>query len=499
MVGKKETVDSITIVGGGDAGLMTALILKRVNSDVDITVVDNFDEDIPEIGKSTYVNIQRILHDVIGIDQKRFCSEVKPVWKASVYFEDWCGQGPFQVPFDHNMPPKSTPPNQKGKELYYRYKTQNFHTLGRELAEEDKSPFVSVDGSNSWNLYDKVAYHLPVNRFNQYLRELCTERQIELVDDEIVDVRTKGNTIASVASDTDEYTSDLFVDATGFKRFLMRNLENEFVQFGFPLNSAVVAKTEVELSDIVPATVINSGDHGWFWQIDTFDFRDLGYVYSSEYVSDKKAIEEFIEQNGGKISESDIQQYRFDSGFYNKGWVNNCIAIGNALGFVEPLQSTALSTNGTLAKRLAELLAEHYRLNHSEVREIYNSIVQNTWNAVYDFISIHYIYSSGDTKFWHDVRSIEKSNRSEQLVERYRGSGFNSHDVFNSRHDDPFPPWIHYLVLNGLGVEVDFYEYIDVDVDSDIERRVETQKQKIAERGDKHLSYEDIYLKGVYD
>lgn len=499
MAGENDTIDNITIVGGGDAGLMTALILKRVNSEVNITVVDNFDEDIPEIGKSTYVNIQQIIHDVIGVDQKRFFSEVKPVWKASVYFEDWCGQGPFQVPFDHNMPPKSTLPNRKGKELYYRYETQNFHTLGRELAEKDKSPFVSVDGPHSWDIYDNVAYHLPVNRFNQFLRELCSERQVELVDDEIIEIRTNENKIESVASDMNEYTSDLFVDATGFKRLLMRNLENEFIKFDFPLDSAVVAKTELALSDIVPATVINSGDYGWFWQIDTFDFRDLGYVYSSEHVSNNEAKEEFIEQQDAEISESDIQQYRFDSGFYNKGWINNCVAVGNALGFVEPLQSTALSTNGTLAKRLSELLAEHYRLNHPEVREIYNSIVRNTWNAVYDFISIHYIHSSGDTEFWKDVQYIEKSDRSEQLVERYRGSGFNAHDVFNSRHDDPFPPWIHYLVLNGLGVEVDFYENIDIDVDSDIEQRIEVQKQKIAERTDKHLSYEDIYLEGVYD
>lgn len=496
--GDHETIERITVVGGGDAGLMTALILKELNPRVALTVIDDFDEGIPEVGKSTITYILRTLHEFLGIDTTRFVSAVRPVWKASVYFEDWCGRDSFHVPFDGQSLQPSDPGRHRFETWYERYATGNFRTLGTEIVEQRVSPFVE-DG----DFYRLVAYHLNANRFNAFLREVCEERQIELINDEITEVRTNHNRIARIASETTEYfESDLYVDATGFERLLMGKLDNTFTPFDFPLDSAVVATADVSPAEIVPATVITSGDHGWFWQIDTYDCRDLGYVYSSDHVSDGDALSEFVSERDEDISKSDAQRFRFDSGVYEKAWVSNCVAVGNALGFVEPLQSTALTVNAQLSEKLSELIADHNRINHRGVRKIYNAIGQSAWNNVYDFISVHYLYSSGDNKFWDSMQSISRTANVDRYVATYRENGFNSFNEFDGRTGPALTVFDQYLfnhLLCALGVESDFYEERDIDVQPEVKAEIEAQDEQIVRRANDLLSYEDVYQKELFN
>jgi tryptophan halogenase len=496
-----DEVEKILFVGGGDAGLMSALILKQANPATEVTIVDDITEDTPAVGKSTISYILHTFHEVLEIDMARFISEVKPIWKGSVYFKDWCECDPFHVPFDAASLQPSEPGNERFETVYHRYETDNFRTLGGQIVEEQLSPF-----SQNGNLYRQVAYHLSTDRLNRFLREVCRERDIDLVDDEITEVDTTNNRINRVASDTTQYEADLYVDATGFDRVLMGALNNEFEEYDFPLDSALVAQTELPLSEVVPGTVITSGPHGWFWQIDTYDCRDLGYVYSSAHVSDTDAITEFVEGTDESFSESDIRQYEFDSGHYGRAWLNNCVAVGNALGFVEPLQSTALSVNAMLTEKLADLIADHNGTNHAGVRRLYNRTVNRLWKNVYDFISIHYRYNSLDGEFWSEMRSVNDESDLSRYVDNFRENGFSSFDEFggrpatnlsgNGRPDSSlrgFDQYLFYHVLRSMGINSDFFETLDVSVGSDARENVERQEAEMADRADGLLTCEEFY------
>lgn len=522
-----DRVSSVVVVGGGDAGLLAALTLEKLVPSVDVTVIDDFDEPAPNVGKSTIPYIQETIHEVLGVDRKRFVSAVRPVWKASVYFRDWCGRDSFHVPFDDfTLQPADAGP-ERFETLYHRHNTCNYRTMGVELAERRKSPFLLGEGGRL-GTYPHVAYHLDVERFSQFLQELCDERDVKRVNDRIVDVRTDENVIACLEGELGSYEGDLYLDATGFARVLMNNLDNPFQSFKLPLDAAVFGKRDITVDEIIPATVVESGKFGWFWGIDTTDWRDRGYVYASSYITEDEAIEEFLDNCS--VPRSAIKTHQFDSGVYDRAWLGNCVAVGNALGFVEPLQSTALSTNAILVEQLATLLRDNYRINHRGIRTHYNEYAQDMWENIYEFISVHYRYAPPTTDFWADVSTAgdgsvtgEESpaaiepvfgdssssssiatagdNPADRHVKNYHRNGFTSHHEMG-RDDGParriFNQWQFYRVLRSMGVRSDFYEGVDIDVSPGVRAAVDEQTAEIGNRADRHLTYGELVDRGLY-
>ena len=488
-------IDRIVIVGGGDAGLITALALQNTNESIDISIIDDFSQPIPEVGKSTISYIVFFLHEILDIDFTTFNNEVRPVWKGSVYFESWGSRGPFHIPFDGYTLDPPRPGKKRFEVAYSRHEDRNFRTPGEEMVEQRKAPF-----SDTGEMYTQIAYHLGTDRFNEFLRKQCRRAGIELIDDRITDVTVQDNWIQSVHGEADTHAADLYLDASGFERALMSELNNEFESFDFLLDAAVVAKTDIEVDEIMPATVINSGEHGWFWQIDTYDWRDLGYVYSSAHASQDEAIAEFKAERPA-IEDAEIVSYSFESGMYDRAWVGNCIAIGNALGFVEPLQSTALTLNAMLTEYLSELIANHRRLNHPGVRDIYNMNAQDIWLNTFDFVSLHYLYADGDTPFWDDARDRTPNDRLQRYIDHYHNNGFASHEEFDRRGPELnlFGALLYFQLMRELGVKSEFYEDLDITVSKTVRETMKRREQQIEERIDQFLSYEEVYVPGLDD
>jgi len=431
-----DKIDNVLIVGGGDVGLLTALSLQKLVPGVDVRVVDDFQQEVPQVGKSTYSDIQRILHGTLDIDEIRFISEVKPIWKASVFFRDWCGCPPFQYTFDSNEGFLGPDTNDLAERSHYYYEElgneTGHHTRDGEIVAQRKSPWY-YQNNGDLGKYEKFAYHLTTRRFNSFLRDLCRERGVTLVDDAITSVETTRTSIDTIRSDDREYEADLYVDATGFNRVLRSAQDVAFRNFEFPLDRAFNAQIDRPLSEVIPATVIETGDYGWFWQIDTYDNRDLGYVFDSEFVDDETARTEFREfvaevapgDDEPEISVAELDSYAFTSGYYDRAWAANCVAIGNAEGFVEPLQSTALTANALTALELASILSSNDRIVDDDLRGEYNEAVRTTWESIYDFIAVHYIHSSGDTAFWQQASSIDTSPRVERIGNLFDRRGFD--------------------------------------------------------------------------
>jgi tryptophan halogenase len=160
---------------------------------------------------------------------------------------------------------------------------------------------------------------------------------------------------------------------------------------------------------------------GWVWQIEHEHRINRGYVYSSLFISDDDAELEFRAQNP-QIEQTRV--VKFVSGRYERAWVGNVVAIGNACGFVEPLEATSLGAISSEAATLVEVLLDSDGSPTPSQIRIFNARVAESWENIRRFLAIHYRFNSRQqTPFWDACRADTDLAGAEPIVEYYQENG----------------------------------------------------------------------------
>jgi tryptophan 7-halogenase len=218
--------------------------------------------------------------------------------------------------------------------------------------------------------------------------------------------------------------ADLFVDCSGFHSALLGEvLQEPFVDFSNALfcSRAVTGGWDRGEEPILPYTVSDTMENGWCWRIDHPQRIHRGYVFSSDHLSDDAAIEEF-QKTAPKVIEPRI--VRFRSGSYQRAWVGNVVAVGNASGFVEPLEATALMMICLQSRWLADGLLDAQCRPTRTMRSVYNKLHASSWADIRDFLALHYRFNDRlDNPFWQRCRNETPLNTLEELMEFYRENG----------------------------------------------------------------------------
>src|SRR5207244_1117453 len=148
---------------------------------------------------------------------------------------------------------------------------------------------------------------------------------------------------ALITEGAERIVADLYVDASGFRSELLgRTLGEAFISYEDSLfcDRAVIGGWARTTEPIKPYTLAETMDAGWCWQIEHEHWINRGYVYSSKFLSDDAALRELLTKNPQVSSEPRVVKFR--TGRYARNWVQNVVGIGNAVGFVEPLEATSL-------------------------------------------------------------------------------------------------------------------------------------------------------------
>lgn len=413
-------IQSVLVVGGGSAGLLAALILKKRFPALPVTVVRSSEMGVIGVGESTTVAIPRILHGYLELDPSEFYRKVLPSWKLGIRFL-W-GSRPF---FDYTF----------GQQLDWKW-----DELSRPNGYYCDEDFSYVDASSALMSHNKAfarqqnglphvqpnfGYHIENRRFVSYLEEMAIVRHIEVIDAEVTGATQDDRGVTGVTlADGRTLTADLYIDCTGFRSMLIRDTLGEpYRSFQSTLfcDRAVVGTWQREDEEILPYTKAETMSAGWCWQIDHPDCIMRGNVYSSAFISDEDAEQEFRTKNP-KVTGTRI--VRFSSGRHERLWVKNVVAVGNSGGFVEPLESTALAVICDAARILAGCLHECDRSpNAAHVRQ-YNLLMGRVWDTIRDFLGIHYKFNTRyDTPFWQAARADTELGPVQELIDYYQACG----------------------------------------------------------------------------
>jgi hypothetical protein len=389
---------SITIVGGGTAGYLTALILKSCFAEnINITIIKSNKIGIIGVGEGSTEHWKHFL-EYTGIEDYELIKKTDATLKSGIMFKDWSNEDYLHnVSTDLiNLRLAQTPIG------YLKLITEKVEQkkLNNPLLWENK-----VDSSfiNKKNRLPTNQYHFNTFKLNEFLNKKSIERKINIIEDEIKSVLLdEKRFITKIIGEKKEYTSDLYIDCTGLKRLLISELGAKWQSYSkyLKMNEAIAFPTK-DTEEYNMFTISKAMKCGWLWRIPTFGRWGNGYVFNSNYINADQAKKEAEEYIGHEVEI--FKNIKFDAGALDKVWINNCVAIGLSANFVEPLEATSIGTSIQQAFLLMHNLPNY----NQSIINYYNNQVNCIMNNIRDFIVLHYITKRKDSNFWKDINKNE--------------------------------------------------------------------------------------------
>lgn len=459
---KVPLVNKVVIVGGGTSGWMCAAAIARIAPPhTSITLVESEDIGVIGVGEATIPTLFEF-NDFLGLKESDVLQQCRGTFKLGIDFVNWYKVGErYFHPFGffgrdtpefafHQlwlrlsaMPAKGeTGTNAAGDISEY-----NLCTAAARLGR-----FAPAQGGADTILATmRYAYHFDSMRYGKMLRQYAEQKGVQRLEGKVVDVTQHPDTgfiQAVTLSDNQILKGDLFVDCSGFKALLIEGaMKSEFVDWShyLPCNRALALPTDIP-GQPDPFTRSTADAAGWRWRIPLQQRMGNGHVYSSEFMDEDEALQRLIDGTDGKAL-ADPLPIRFRTGHRSKFWEKNCVAIGLAGGFIEPLESTSIHLAQMGIQRLVNLWPGN-GCNTAEMAH-YNREMTADYERLRDFIVLHYNATQRqDTEFWRYVKNMAIPETLESKLEIFRNSG-----RIIPAPQDLFTPHSWLAVMLGQGIK----------------------------------------------
>lgn len=396
-------MNKFVIIGGGTAGWLTALTVKRYVPYCDVTVIASSEIGILGAGEGVTPHFNELMSD-LDIPMTDIYANAKATSKKGIKFTNWNGDG-----------------------------TSYFH------------PF--------WE--EKDAVHFDASKLAQFLQSTAISRGVKHIDDIVTGINSKPNgDIESFNLQNHETVQANFVfDCSGLHRLIIgKHFNAEWVEYSdsLPCNRALpffIQHDDLELPEYTEAIAMK---YGWVWKIPVQGRYGCGYVFDKRYISDDQAKQEVRELFG------DVEFPRvfdFKAGAYKTPWVNNCIAIGLSSGFTEPLEATSIWIQ-ILSLRHYLLQEPYFVRGNRHVVDSYNEFVGNINTYMKDFIHAHYLSNRKDSKFWQEFKWKQTTPHYVTIMKHFKG---DLEDIYinyvnkvnGMKYDSPVVPASWNVILRG--------------------------------------------------
>ena len=422
-------VRNVVVLGGGSAGFLAAITLAKKLPGLKIRVVRSPDIGVIGVGEGTTAAFPRHFFDYLKMPVKEFYQAVHPTWKLGIRFL-WGPREEFYYTFSQEY--SQDIPGLSRKPGFYHDEESVW--LGPISALMAKGTVFPRKPDGTPQIRPPHAYHIENEKLVSYLEKVAREAGVEVIDGMVNQVETRPVQTSGreemgvgglILESGESVEADLFVDASGFRSELLgRALSVPQISYADSLfcDRAVIAGWPRTNEPILPYTIAETMDHGWAWQIEHENFINRGYVYSSRFVGDDEALAEFRRKNPKLATEPRI--VRFRSYRFEKMWAGNVVGVGNASGFVEPLEATALQIICVQTSTLADVLMDSECDPTPTLVDFYNRYNTGQWDDTRDFLAVHYKFNTRlDTPFWQTCRSQTDLGGATEMVQSYLENG----------------------------------------------------------------------------
>ena len=389
----------IIVLGGGTSGLISALMLNAQHPDIAVVVIASKNIGVIGVGEGGTEHWQQFC-DRIGVSLVDTIEACGGTLKSGIKFMNW------GVPdYIHNTSDIIGTAHNDYYSVFAKIIAEGRPVSDMSLIHVEESTVRKLWVDNPGDVTPPIAQiHMNTFKTNDWMRKLCGERGINIIDDTITDVLLDDSgSIKTLKSETTEYDADFFIDASGFARVLIGKLGGNWISYKDHLyvNSAIAFPTgdTDEYPIYTSATAMNAG---WMWNTPVQGRWGNGYVFCDRYLDFDQAQAEVEAKLGKKVEIA--KKIKFDAGKIDQCWIKNCLAVGLSSGFIEPLESTAIS-QGILQTFLFMNLLPSWTNGQEEISQFYNEKADYMAENIRDFIAVHYISPREDTPFWQDLKN----------------------------------------------------------------------------------------------
>jgi tryptophan 7-halogenase len=450
-----QSIQQFVIVGGGTTGWIAAATLANIfkGTAVGITLVESAEIGIIGVGEATIPPFLATLHS-LGLDEAEFIKATQGSFKLGIRFEDW---------------------HQRGEHYFHP-----FGSLGRSIdghdffqcwlkarAEGDTTPLMAHSPESVLSDHGKFflphkalgtalagthyALHLDATLVGQYLRAFAEKLGVVRVEGHVESVQqTDVGDITSVQlKDGRQIAGDFFVDCSGFRGLLIeQTLHTGYDDWSayLPCNRAVTVQTK-NVTAPTPYTTSTAKDSGWMWRIPLQHRTGNGYVFCDKFCSDEEATATLLASVEGELMTAP-RVIPFVTGIRKQAWNRNCLALGLAQGFLEPLESTAIHLVSKTLALFVRMFPD--RSCNPLLRNEFNRRVRADYEEIRDFLVLHYCTTQrSDTPFWRWCQTEMKIPPTlQQKLDFFRAAG-----GLIPGTEELFQPTSWYAVFTGMGQE----------------------------------------------
>lgn len=419
----------IVIVGGGSSGWIAASVLANQFRDqpIHIELIESDEIGTIGVGESTIPPFLELLSS-LNIDEKDFIQKTQASFKLGIQFTDW------RVKDESYFHPFGSITAGMGEFLFF-HSWLKTSANGEKYGLQDFSPSSIMARHNRFFLPQsatktpvgeaRYALHLDAKLAANYLRNYSEALGVIRTEGKVMQVVKRADEFIEkvILSSGKEIAADFFIDCSGFHALIIeKTLGVSYCDWTnyLPCDRAVAIQTE-NVGDTVPYTRATARDHGWTWRIPLQYRTGNGYVYASRFCSDDEAVNTLLNViEGEKLTEPRVIPFR--TGVRDEIWRGNCLALGLASGFIEPLESTAIHL---VVRGMVHFMRQFPDANCDKalIKE-YNRRMRMDYEEIRDFIVMHYCLTEReDTPFWRWCKNMELPPSLQDTINLYKAQG----------------------------------------------------------------------------